>query len=866
MDGMEVNPSSVAQSVGRLLSGQLSTDIYQLVVATIIQVLGSGPVYQDDLIDGLTQVWPAFTIDQTDLEVCLRAAEEKGLVKHAVDDGGSTWRLDSLGGVEYDSTQTRRNDLFERLAHKIRIHAYDRCDLDLSLDECLSVAKKIENDLCCMIGTDISVFKGDVETNGELRPRCIDVPELTEPLSRGMLDRDDTTGLLTHSCLKRAADPRDPFGNELVSNIVKRYLIYSIITRHVLREDLAVLGAGDGTTLVLDTRALLEVISAPIHSDALVAALHTARRLRMGILIPPLVFKETQTLVESTRKPSRMELMEIRKAIGSKEDTDALDPMHVRFVAAQVAGVYQDWDEFVRASEPEAIRARLGDLDFDSSVPSGVSTAAVSECLHLLFTHLSAIHSARADNHESMETDAVTLAIARHLRKQRTDSIAKGKVGHSGWPASIILSPDRAFTPAMSQYPGDPNGWPYAMSIPAFIALFTQCRPTPDTGALLRDIGKLDSDEAKAIAVATQVSSNRAQHMAIRVSLGQNAGDVEYDRPDLSSIVRSDDYRPIAEVVEAAVRQVFIQTRECKARQKKHRLECIKDLEGHVTELRRRIERIESGKVADTDQLAIPEQPIVAEVARAATGSGAELMSAAQLMNTTLLTIHGLWSSPETWNRLGSVWSADEQLRGMVMKPFGYDTPKVPWMGKPGSRIPGLDDIARRLATAYSRDLKDCRNLAIVTHSQGGLVLQRFLAWMLQEGRGQELSRIISVIMLACPNNGTQYLGLLRKILGFGRRPQLVTLDVLNKEVAEAGRVVYNRIEKAAETNDSECRIPIHVYVGDSDDIVGRVTGEGVFEDINMLRGDHFSILDPRASGNTTAETVRDDILRDLPS
>ena len=38
--------------------------------------------------------------------------------------------------------------------------------------------------------------------------------------------------------------------------------------------------------------------------------------------------------------------------------------------------------------------------------------------------------------------------------------------------------------------------------------------------------------------------------------------------------------------------------------------------------------------------------------------------------------------------------------------------------------------------------------MAIVTHSQGGLILQRSLTWMLHKRRGRELARIPSIVML----------------------------------------------------------------------------------------------------------------------
>ena len=80
----------------------------------------------------------------------------------------------------------------------------------------------------------------------------------------------------------------------------------------------------------------------------------------------------------------------------------------------------------------------------------------------------------------------------------------------------------------------------------------------------------------------------------------------------------------------------------------------------------------------------------------------------------------------------------------------------------------------------------------IVTHSQGGLILQRFLAWMLTEGRGRELARIRAIVMLSC-HEYLEYLASIRAVTGFNRHPQASQLDALEHEVGEARRIVLRR-------------------------------------------------------------------------
>lgn len=233
------------------------------------------------------------------------------------------------------------------------------------------------------------------------------------------------------------------------------------------------------------------------------------------------------------------------------------------------------------------------------------------------------------------------------------------------------------------------------------------------------------------------------------------------------------------------------------------------------------------------------------------------------MINATLVTVHGFWSSPATWERLNTVWQADEELRGVRIRPFGYVSPKKPRMPLSTMRVPDYDDVAQTLATEYTTALAQASGIVLVTHSQGGLIVQRFLTWMLNEGRGRELARIRTIVMLACPSGGSEYLRSLRHVLGFGRHAQAGSLEVLNRRVADTQRTVLQRIVNATGVDAHQCRIPFHVYAGSSDRIVTAASAQGAFPGASVLAGNHFSILDPEAPDNRTAETVKHHILTD---
>jgi hypothetical protein len=231
------------------------------------------------------------------------------------------------------------------------------------------------------------------------------------------------------------------------------------------------------------------------------------------------------------------------------------------------------------------------------------------------------------------------------------------------------------------------------------------------------------------------------------------------------------------------------------------------------------------------------------------------------VLDADLLLIHGFWSSPATWDRLTSRLRADPDLTGLRIHAFGYESPRLPRWSVSATRIPDYNDIAQTLPAYIAAQTPGDAPLVVVTHSQGGLILQRFLAWMLSEGRGRELARIRAIMMLACPNEGSEYLASIRAATGFDRHPQASQLEVLASEVGDARRVVLRQIVHATSLDDHRCPIPIYVYAGRTDNIVTRQSAQSAFPSAEVLPGDHFTIHDPDTPGNLTLPTLKRHVL-----
>jgi pimeloyl-ACP methyl ester carboxylesterase len=232
-------------------------------------------------------------------------------------------------------------------------------------------------------------------------------------------------------------------------------------------------------------------------------------------------------------------------------------------------------------------------------------------------------------------------------------------------------------------------------------------------------------------------------------------------------------------------------------------------------------------------------------------------------VNADLMFMHGFWSSPTRWDRLISRLEDDADLIGLRIHAFGYESPKMRWPLS-RARIPDYDDIAQSLPAWLAAYAPGTTPIAVVTHSQGGLILQRFLAWMLTEGRGPELARFRLAVMLSCPNEGTEYMRAIRVVVGLNHHPQASQLRVLEREVSEARRIVLRQVVNATTVDARHCPIAFYVYSGRTDNIVRRESAQSVFPHAEVLPGDHFSILDPDIPGNLTVPTLRRHLLSTL--
>ncbi|NNH69259.1 alpha/beta fold hydrolase [Nocardia uniformis] len=226
-----------------------------------------------------------------------------------------------------------------------------------------------------------------------------------------------------------------------------------------------------------------------------------------------------------------------------------------------------------------------------------------------------------------------------------------------------------------------------------------------------------------------------------------------------------------------------------------------------------------------------------------------------------LVVVHGILSDSGAWDPLLDLLDRDPDLAGRV-RVVRVDYPSKLAELVPKKQLPELDTVAGFLGTQLAEQLVPDQQVVFAAHSQGGLIVQRYLAQQLSEGRGLELRRIRRILMFATPNSGSEYLLALRK--RWQRNPQERELRPLNEKIIRTQRMILDRVVHATETTATSVPIPIEAYAGLSDRVVLPQSATSVFPTGGVLPGDHSSIIRPTSADDLVYRIVKTRLLQEV--
>jgi len=210
-----------------------------------------------------------------------------------------------------------------------------------------------------------------------------------------------------------------------------------------------------------------------------------------------------------------------------------------------------------------------------------------------------------------------------------------------------------------------------------------------------------------------------------------------------------------------------------------------------------------------------------------------------------LLFIHGLDSSSGCWANMLELLRGDERIMsGYEHRCWDYPT-KLVEMGRQ-RRIATLEELGKSLGEEIDSPAYRGRELTLVGHSLGGLVILGYFHELLSSGRASELRNVRQAICFASPFLGSTKATLIRRLLSpVLKNPLETALRVLNPEVARMLSAIREKIVAATADTDDTWRVPIHAFWGEQDDVVLEASARGVFESAKGIPGDHSSILKP---------------------
>lgn len=226
-----------------------------------------------------------------------------------------------------------------------------------------------------------------------------------------------------------------------------------------------------------------------------------------------------------------------------------------------------------------------------------------------------------------------------------------------------------------------------------------------------------------------------------------------------------------------------------------------------------------------------------------------------------LVFIHGFISGPEAWEKMQGLIRIDDEIKHLTTMHLYPYTTKIARVN-PLKRLPSIDDIARGL-NDYIDLMVPERRVLLVTHSQGGLVAQRYIANELVRPASQTLSRIVGLLMYATPSGGSDLLLSLRRPLFrmLGGNPQESELRPLNDRVHATQRQIF---ESIILNPSPRYQLRILATVGQDDNVVQDVSGRSMFPDTRTLPGDHNSVIRPEVLNDLRYLALKHEVLAAL--
>lgn len=238
--------------------------------------------------------------------------------------------------------------------------------------------------------------------------------------------------------------------------------------------------------------------------------------------------------------------------------------------------------------------------------------------------------------------------------------------------------------------------------------------------------------------------------------------------------------------------------------------------------------------------------------------------------------VHGIGakSAREYWHPFLQVVQTDDLLRDFGLFVWKYPTHVEPalWrnlldslkgatLRESGPRIQVLGEVWK---TTYQAHFATYRDVILVCHSMGGLVVQSWIIQTLQQGQSQQLDTLRHLAFYATPHEGAPVTTLA------SWNKQLKDMQLDSPFIEQVGQRWYQHVvawkDKPLEAADRRYNrfLPQLVIAGANDEVVPKrsATIRGI--DITLVAGDHSQVIQPQDASDTRYKAWREAMLKAL--
>ena len=407
---------------------------YDLLLATMGELLRSGPRSVDSLIGEINRLWPG-------------SKSDRNTVQSALDVGVSAAILvpvSMLDGPGYDLSENGRAELTP--SHDWAADVYNEFTLDLmehakatygavTFAQGKLWAGILSRAIALGIANSHSAHTGSVQRlpDSMLIPTSYDLSGIKTYVERSTQQAELREFLIAMALA--ALDATDIFGNQLVNCISTAFILQAFLARRDQLAARGLVGSLAGQVVILDTPVLLRLLAPRRFASAIEAAIHRALEEGAEVLVLDHVADELRDVVERVeRQDARQIEMSLKQGVDPGRLANLTgDEVLDMWLDGQKTGIYGSWDDFKRTALGLAESLRKTGATRRSHENDGDSSK-VGEFIQALRSTLKGPGNSRGD--AALRRDGNSLGVAYRVRNSAPPK------EQSLWPRAWIVTTD----------------------------------------------------------------------------------------------------------------------------------------------------------------------------------------------------------------------------------------------------------------------------------------------------------------------------------------------------------------------------------------------------------------------------------------